>query len=87
MYNAIFYFIVSTSPPVTSATFHCHHQNGYVRIHNSHAQLCVHIVAQHATWDKAVSECRKEGGDLVVLDTHEKAVLLRHTLTSTSGKV
>ncbi|XP_045170437.2 uncharacterized protein LOC123532900 [Mercenaria mercenaria] len=70
------------SPPTSSSVppTHCDTHGGYIHLHSSKEDLCVHIVNHHADWDEARAACKKEGGDLVVLDTHTKATLLRNHL-------
>ncbi|XP_045170574.2 uncharacterized protein LOC123532998 isoform X1 [Mercenaria mercenaria] len=66
--------------PSGTAHFHCHIP--YIHIWNANTQLCVHIVHMHSTWEHARHACKQEGADLVVLDTHEKALLMRSKLAA-----
>lgn len=66
----------------TSKPFHCDTSGGYVHLHTWNVQLCVHMVHRHKTWQDARAACRNEGGDLVVLDTLDKAMLLRNELVA-----
>ncbi|XP_045169976.2 uncharacterized protein LOC123532580 [Mercenaria mercenaria] len=83
---------ISTTPGISQSStthghsFHCHAKDGFAHLQNSHAQLCVHIVLHHTplSWDDARAECKKHGADLVVLDTHDKALLMRKELASHS---
>ncbi|XP_053373283.1 macrophage mannose receptor 1-like [Mercenaria mercenaria] len=81
---------ISTTPGITQSptthgySFHCQVKDSFVHLHNSHAQLCVHVVLRHApsSWDDARAACKRQGADLVVLDTHDKALLMRKELAS-----
>ncbi|XP_045167349.2 uncharacterized protein LOC123530676 isoform X2 [Mercenaria mercenaria] len=64
-----------TTTPNPNAHFHCY--GHYIHLRNANAQLCVHIVLKHVTWHNARLACKQEGGDLVVLDTHEKVLLMK----------
>ncbi|XP_045170559.2 aggrecan core protein-like isoform X1 [Mercenaria mercenaria] len=77
----------STSNSVPSRTthkhvLHCDNVNGFMLFQNAEAELCIHIVRSHAplNWHKAREACKRNGADLVVLDTHDKAILLRNEL-------
>ncbi|XP_053374278.1 uncharacterized protein LOC128546898 [Mercenaria mercenaria] len=72
--------------PSNNAQFHCDSHGHYIHLRDANAQLCVHIVHNHAIWDDARHACRQEGGDLVVLETHEKALLMRNELIGTGHK-
>ncbi|XP_045213955.2 macrophage mannose receptor 1-like [Mercenaria mercenaria] len=76
-------------PTEGSNTFHCNAHGGYIHLQREGTHLCVHIVTHHANWDNARSACKKEGGDLVVLDTTSKAKLMRgkvgHSYSSQMG--
>ncbi|XP_053374082.1 uncharacterized protein LOC123544285 [Mercenaria mercenaria] len=69
-----------TTIPTNNAHFHCDTHAHYIHLQNANAQLCVHMVLKHVTWKDARHACKQEGGDLVVLDTHEKAVLIRNKI-------
>ncbi|XP_053373281.1 uncharacterized protein LOC123530943 [Mercenaria mercenaria] len=81
---------ISTTSGITQSStthgnsFHCQIKDGFVHLQNSHAQLCVHVVFHHTplSWDDARASCKRQGGDLVVLDTHDKAHLMRRELNS-----
>ncbi|XP_045169978.2 uncharacterized protein LOC123532581 [Mercenaria mercenaria] len=77
---------ITPSPTTHSHSFHCHVKDGFVHLQNSHAQLCVHVVLHHTplSWDDARAACKRQGGDLVVLDTDDKALLMRKELASHS---
>ena len=80
---------LTTSHQLSSSTEKpnkCDPHGGYIYLNNTGAELCVHIVLTHKRWDDARSKCKEEGGDLVILDTHEKALLLRYLLAHHSSK-
>lgn len=68
------HFVHATHKP------HCDTRDGYVHLHTGHTHMCVHMVHLHVNWHNARVACKNESGELVVLDTHEKAVLLRNEL-------
>ncbi|XP_053384549.1 uncharacterized protein LOC123538124 isoform X2 [Mercenaria mercenaria] len=71
-----------TQSSTTGHSFHCHVKDGFVHLQNSLAHLCVHVVLHHTplSWNDARTACKAQGGDLVVLDTHDKALLMRKAL-------
>ncbi|XP_045169361.2 uncharacterized protein LOC123532071 [Mercenaria mercenaria] len=71
----------ATDRPTSNVHFHCDTNGPYIHLQNSNAHLCVNIVFKHATWLGARHACNQEGGDLVVLDTHEKSLLMRNKLS------
>lgn len=71
----LLYTIYTTRKPS-----HCDTSSGYVHLHSTNAQLCVHMVHRQVSWFDAREACIQEGGRLVVLDTLDKAILLRNEL-------
>lgn len=76
---------VTTVTPRTSTalplTKRCHNDDKYIYLQNTDAELCVHIVnSDHKHWDRAQTSCQNTGDNLVVLDSHSKALLLRDFL-------
>ncbi|XP_060562584.1 uncharacterized protein LOC132722157 isoform X2 [Ruditapes philippinarum] len=63
----------------TSTHGHCNTSDGFEYVHNAHAQMCVYFVQNHShkTWDYARHRCQIINSELVVLDTHAKAALIR----------
>ncbi|XP_060560279.1 uncharacterized protein LOC132720220 [Ruditapes philippinarum] len=76
----------TTKKPTCTVPHHNNHNHcegdGYflLRTDKHSTRLCVHFVKNHSTWDAARKICKHEGGDLVVLDDHHKANLIRHYL-------
>ncbi|XP_045169745.2 C-type lectin domain family 4 member A-like isoform X2 [Mercenaria mercenaria] len=69
-----------TTSTSSAPTKICDTNDGYIHLKNSEADLCVRIGTHNVQWDDAQTKCQKDGGDLVVLDTVSKALLLRRTL-------
>jgi len=75
------YFLdFTTSPPNTHHT--CDTSGGYHELHDGPTSLCIRLHKFQVHWDNARSFCERENADLVVLDTNEKALLLREYATS-----
>lgn len=66
----------------TDAPFVCDLDAGYqiIRDGSSHTELCVQIHTNMLDWDSARAACITAGGDLVILESREKAVLMRTTV-------
>ena len=60
--------------------FHCNTMGNYKYLHSDKADLCVHIITNRLNFEDARISCNQEGGDLVILDTYEKSLLLRNEL-------
>ncbi|XP_053373290.1 uncharacterized protein LOC128546006 isoform X1 [Mercenaria mercenaria] len=77
---------VTTAMTTLSSTKSYCNKGNYVYLQNAHAQLCIHVVNRHkpVSWDDARASCKAKGEDLAVLDTHEKALLVRGLLRSHS---
>ncbi|XP_045213956.2 prestalk protein-like [Mercenaria mercenaria] len=67
--------VMTTSPPVV-----CDTSAGYQLLQDGNTSLCVHTYTNHEDWYNARATCIAAGGDLVILDTNDKAVLMRNTI-------
>ncbi|XP_060595396.1 C-type lectin domain family 4 member G-like, partial [Ruditapes philippinarum] len=80
--------VTTVTPPTSTAlplTKRCQNDDKYIYLQNSEAELCVHIVnSDHKHWDRAQTSCQNAGDNLVVLDSHSKALLLRGFLANHS---
>ncbi|XP_053373291.1 uncharacterized protein LOC128546006 isoform X2 [Mercenaria mercenaria] len=75
--------VTTVMKTLSSTNSYCNKRN-YVYLQKAHAQLCIHVASHHrpVSWDDARASCKAEGGDLAVLDTQEKAFLVRGWLRS-----
>ncbi|XP_060556197.1 uncharacterized protein LOC132716880 [Ruditapes philippinarum] len=64
----------------------CDTSAGYQLIQDStgSASLCIQIYTHHEDWDSARAACSSAGGDLVVLDNKDEAILLKNTILTDS---
>ncbi|XP_052786096.1 perlucin-like protein [Mya arenaria] len=72
---------VSTTVQTTVAgQITCDTSAGYQLFTNTagSAQLCAKIHTERKSWDEARTMCQSEGGDLVVLDSAAKSLLMKH---------
>ncbi|XP_052217153.1 uncharacterized protein LOC127835020 isoform X2 [Dreissena polymorpha] len=78
--------ITTTLTPTTLPTFiqTCDVSNGYTLLNDNQGSttLCVKVHSEAKLWENARTQCRQEGGDLVVLDSPLKLHLIQTELTS-----
>ncbi|KAH3815547.1 hypothetical protein DPMN_144228 [Dreissena polymorpha] len=78
--------IICITAPTTLPTFiqTCDVSNGYTLLNDNQGSttLCVKVHSEAKLWENARTQCRQEGGDLVVLDSPLKLHLIQTELTS-----
>jgi hypothetical protein len=72
--------VTNPIPTHHTNTFKCDTHDGYMDLERDGTHLCVKIVTHQRNWDSARSDCKHNGGDLVVLDTSVKARMMRMKL-------